>query len=69
MALEHVPATIVSWLLTYGVHSTLILGGAWLLLRVRPFRAPAARDRVWKLALVGRHRHGDAPGDQRPSHP
>src|SRR5512134_2596238 len=41
-----------SWLFTYLAHSTLLLGGAWLLCR-RRVAAPAQRDLVWKLALIG----------------
>src|SRR5262245_20439298 len=43
----------LSWLATYGLHSTLFLGGAWLLCRLRPPRVERNRERVWKLALVG----------------
>ncbi len=45
-------AGIVSWLLTYIMHSTLLLGGVWLLLRWRPVR-PAWEETLWKLALFG----------------
>ena len=41
------------WLATYGVHSTLFLGSAWALCRLRPPRSDRNRERVWKLALVG----------------
>lgn len=40
-----------AWLLTYLLHSTVLLGGAWLLSRV--LRDHAARDALWKAALVG----------------
>lgn len=43
----------LSWLATYGVHSTLFLGSAWALCRFRPPRAERNRERIWKLALVG----------------
>lgn len=50
----------VVWLLTYAVHSTLLLGAAWLVTgglpeRLRPWRSltPRWNERVWKLALVG----------------
>jgi beta-lactamase regulating signal transducer with metallopeptidase domain len=47
-------AALVAWIATYAVHSTLAIGGAWLLARTRPLRAspPAVRDRLWKTALV-----------------
>ena len=41
-----------SWLFTYVAHSTLLLGGAWLLCRRRA-TAPALRDGLWKVAMVG----------------
>lgn len=41
-----------SWLLTYALHSTLLLGLAWLLTR-RLVESPARREQLWKAALVG----------------
>lgn len=41
-----------SWLLTYALHSTLLLGLAWLLTR-RLVETPARREQLWKAALVG----------------
>ena len=41
-----------SWLLTYLVHSTLLLGGIWLLSR-RGATAPSVRDTLWKVGMVG----------------
>jgi HEAT repeat protein/beta-lactamase regulating signal transducer with metallopeptidase domain len=41
-----------SWLLTYLLHSTLLLGLAWLATQ-RGFQAAAVRDVIWKAALVG----------------
>lgn len=43
----------LSWLATYGLHSTLFLGAAWLLCVLRPPRVNRNRERLWKLALVG----------------
>ncbi|HWA16809.1 MAG TPA: M56 family metallopeptidase, partial [Gemmatimonadales bacterium] len=43
---------IGSWLLTYLLHSTLLLGAAWIV-TLRGVRAPALRDLIWKTALVG----------------
>ncbi len=40
------------WLLTYLLHSTLLLGGAWLATR-RLVHSAGARDLTWKAALVG----------------
>ncbi len=45
-------ATVVSaWLATYALHSTVILGAAWGVCRV--VQSDAARDVVWKIAIVG----------------
>ena len=43
---------MVAWLLTYAAHSTVLLGGAWLLTRKR-VQSQQARDIIWKVALVG----------------
>lgn len=45
-------AVMFAWLLTYAVHSTVLLGGAWFLTRSRRV-APAVAEVVWKTALVG----------------
>ncbi|MCE9600701.1 MAG: HEAT repeat domain-containing protein [Gemmatimonadetes bacterium] len=42
----------LAWLLTYALHSTVLIGGAWLLLR-RWRTTPAVADVVWKTALLG----------------
>ncbi len=42
----------LAWLLTYSIHSTLLLGLAWLVTRRRSVTA-YTRDFVWKVALVG----------------
>jgi HEAT repeat protein/beta-lactamase regulating signal transducer with metallopeptidase domain len=41
-----------SWLLTYMAHSTLLLGGVWLLSRRRAL-SPALRDSLWKVGMLG----------------
>src|SRR5687768_10948754 len=43
---------VLAWLATYAVHSTLLLGGVWLLTR-RVVRSDSWRDVLWKAALVG----------------
>jgi len=40
-----------SWLLTYALHSTLLIGGAWLI--TRWIRTPVVRDTLWKSAMFG----------------
>ena len=43
--------TLFAWLATYALHSTLLLGGAWVLTQV--CRGLEVRDAVWKLATTG----------------
>ena len=43
----------LAWVLTYSLHSTALLGGAWLLLRSYKGFSDNVRDGIWKLALVG----------------
>jgi hypothetical protein len=45
--------SVATWLLTYVLHSSLLIGGAWLLSRVLPSRAHLIREALWKTALVG----------------
>lgn len=40
------------WLLTYLIHSTVLIGGAWLVTRFARLE-PGARDFVWRVALLG----------------
>lgn len=42
-----------AWLATYALHSTLLLGSVWLLVRVGVVRSPIWQDTLWKSALVG----------------
>ncbi len=43
---------VAAWLLTYALHSTALLGLAWLVLRLRR-SDPAVRDVLWKVAMIG----------------
>lgn len=45
-------AEVASWLLTYALHSTILLAGAWVLLRFRPLR-PAWEEVLWRVAVFG----------------
>lgn len=45
-------ASITAWLLTYAIHSTVLLGMAWLVLRLRR-AGPDVADLLWKVAMVG----------------
>ena len=42
-----------SWLLTYAVHSTLLIGAAWLISQNARRLSMIARDTMWKAALYG----------------
>src|SRR5438477_12831517 len=46
-------AFVLSWSATYLIHSTCLLAGVWLYLRVRPGAGHALRETLWKTALVG----------------
>lgn len=42
-----------SWCATYLVHSSVLIVAVWLVLRLRPAAGHAAREALWKTALVG----------------
>ena len=46
-------ADALAWLLTYALHSMLLLGGVWLLTERGGVRSHRLRDLFWKTALVG----------------
>ncbi len=46
-----VTSSLLAWLLTYLIHSTALLGIAWLVTRGRRLE-PAAADLLWKVALL-----------------
>ncbi len=52
-ALSHWAQPVTAWMLTYLLHSTLLLGGAWLLGRLLGERRLALQETAWKVALVG----------------
>jgi beta-lactamase regulating signal transducer with metallopeptidase domain len=45
--------TIASWLLTYLIHSTVLLGAAWLMTRVLGDRRLALQETLLRTALIG----------------
>lgn len=45
--------TISAWLLTYLMHSTLLIGGVWVGLKLARPRAAEARELLWKAGLIG----------------
>ncbi|HEV8304695.1 MAG TPA: M56 family metallopeptidase [Gemmatimonadales bacterium] len=46
-----IASNVLAWLLTYLIHSTVLLGVAWLVTRGRRLE-PAASDLLWKVALL-----------------
>lgn len=46
-------ADVIAWLMTYSLHSTLLLGGVWALTRRGVIRSHQLRDLFWKTALIG----------------
>src|SRR5438094_10173930 len=44
-------SSLFAWLLTYLIHSTVLLGVAWLVTRRRRLE-PGASDLLWKVALL-----------------
>ncbi len=45
--------TLVAWLLTYGLHSTALIGLIWFGVRCLPKESNLAQERLWKCALIG----------------
>lgn len=50
---ETLAALGAAWLLTYAVHSTVLIGAAWVFQRVGAVRSLRLRDLAWRGALVG----------------
>jgi beta-lactamase regulating signal transducer with metallopeptidase domain len=50
--LLYVSAIAAAWLATYAVHSTLLIGGVWVLNRASRLARPM-REFTWKLAFIG----------------
>lgn len=45
--------TLVGWLATYLLHSTVLLGTTWLILRCWPRLSDHSRETLWRVALFG----------------
>src|ERR1700741_5258927 len=45
-------STALAWLLTYAIHSSVLLSLAWVLVRFRRW-SPGASELLWKSAIVG----------------
>jgi HEAT repeat protein/beta-lactamase regulating signal transducer with metallopeptidase domain len=45
-------STALAWLLTYAIHSTVLLSLAWVLVRVRRW-SPGGSELLWKSAILG----------------
>lgn len=50
---DMIAPTLVSWLLTYAIHSTVLLGLVWLVCRVGSRQSAALKEMLWKTALIG----------------
>jgi len=50
---ETLAAIGAAWLLTYALHSTVLIGGTWALQRFGVVRSLRLRDLAWRGALVG----------------
>ncbi len=57
--LERLSLPIATWLLTYAIHSTLLLGIAWLVCRLARLRSNALKDLTLEGRRHGGHCHGD----------
>jgi beta-lactamase regulating signal transducer with metallopeptidase domain len=44
---------LLAWLATYVLHSSLLLGAAWIVSRLLRDRAPAWQETVWRAAVFG----------------
>ena len=56
MGVDLVAALVVAFALTYLIHSTLLLAGAWLITNAlpdRPRRSARTRERLWRVAFLG----------------
>ncbi len=49
---SNLSSAALAWLLTYAIHSSVLLTLAWLLVRVRRW-SPGASELLWKSAMVG----------------
>src|SRR4051812_5303966 len=47
-----ISSTALAWLLTYAIHSSVLLSLAWLLVRARRW-SPGASELLWKSAMLG----------------
>ena len=56
-----IASTVLAWLLTYAIHSTLLLGLAFAITR-RETLSAYRRDFIWKLAVGGMNQEVDING-------
>src|SRR5215210_8146739 len=52
MSVDSATVILVSWLATYAIHSSIVLGAAWLVTRHLPPRLDSVAEAVWRAALV-----------------
>ena len=53
MIVELAVFVLLAWLLTYAVHSTILLGATWFATRGSFIRSDKLRERLWKVAALG----------------
>lgn len=53
MFAESWQAGFLNWILTYLLHSTILLGGVWLMTSLISSRHDALKETCWKFALIG----------------
>jgi len=53
MAVEHWQASLVTWVMTYLLHGTILLGAAWIITSLLSSRLDGLRETIWRFALVG----------------
>ncbi|MCA9716532.1 MAG: hypothetical protein KC468_17810, partial [Myxococcales bacterium] len=46
-------AAVTGWLLTYLIHSTILILSVWLVCRAFPTLSNGMRNLLWKFALIG----------------
>lgn len=52
LVVAEVAAGAATWLLTYLLHSTVVVGAVWLLVRTGRVHRPTTQDLLWKVALT-----------------
>lgn len=45
--------SVLTWVLTYAFHSTVLIGGVWVVCAIVPRLSLSTRESLWKVALLG----------------